>query len=135
MIQDSEAFIEFMRLERRIHESMARLRDLDLRSSEAGCVLRIFFWPRRLLVRRFLSRSRERRASLLKRLTQEQADYVGQSINIKALKRIESDIGRAIEHENELLNHRIQWFLTITGFLLGAIALYGPNTGRDFFAL
>lgn len=53
----------------------------------------------------------------------------------KILAKIEQDIRSAVQHENELLNHRIQWFLTITGFLLTAVALYGPNAGRDIFCI
>lgn len=38
-----------------------------------------------------------------------------------------------IQHENELLNHRIQWFLTLNGFLFTAVALYGNQPGRNLF--
>lgn len=38
------------------------------------------------------------------------------------LKEIEGRIRGMIQHENDLLNHRIQWFLIINGFLLTATA-------------
>jgi hypothetical protein len=38
------------------------------------------------------------------------------------LKEIEGQIRGMIQHENDLLNHRIQWFLIINGFLLTATA-------------
>ena len=57
------------------------------------------------------------------------------SYGARDLTRIERDIRSAVQHENELLNHRIQWFLTITGFLLTGVVLFGPNLGRDVFCL
>ena len=38
-----------------------------------------------------------------------------------------------LRHENELTNHRIQWFLTINGFLFTAIAIFGNQPGRNYF--
>ncbi len=49
------------------------------------------------------------------------------------LRRIEMQISNMIQHENELLNHRIQWFLTLNGFLFTAVALYGNQPGRNWF--
>jgi hypothetical protein len=57
------------------------------------------------------------------------------SYSKRDLTRIERDIRGAVQHENELLNHRIQWFLTITGFLLTGVVLFGPNLGRESFCL
>jgi len=41
----------------------------------------------------------------------------------KELREIEGTLRRMIEHENTLMNNRIQWFLTITGFLITSIFL------------
>jgi hypothetical protein len=49
------------------------------------------------------------------------------------LRKIEMQISSMIQHENELLNHRIQWFLTLNGFLFTAVALYGNQPGRNYF--
>jgi hypothetical protein len=49
------------------------------------------------------------------------------------LRRIEMQISNMVQHENELLNHRIQWFLTLNGFLFTAVALYGNQPGRNWF--
>lgn len=49
------------------------------------------------------------------------------------LRKIEMQISNMIQHENELLNHRIQWFLTLNGFLFTAVALYGNQPGRNWF--
>lgn len=47
---------------------------------------------------------------------------VDERFTSKDLKEIEGQIRGMIEHENDLLNHRIQWFLIINGFLLTATA-------------
>jgi hypothetical protein len=44
---------------------------------------------------------------------------------------IEKQIADMIQHENELTNHRIQWFLTLQGFLFTSVALYGDQPGRN----
>lgn len=54
-------------------------------------------------------------------------------ISTEELRTIEMQISNMIQHENELLNHRIQWFLTLNGFLFTAVALYGNQPGRDLF--
>lgn len=59
----------------------------------------------------------------------------GPPARFRDLRHIEQHIARMIQHENELLNHRIQWFLTIQGFLFTAVALFGNNPGRRFFGL
>ena len=43
-------------------------------------------------------------------------------ITSEELKDVEGQIRGMIQHENDLLNHRIQWFLIINGFLLTATA-------------
>lgn len=50
-------------------------------------------------------------------------DISGGKINDAHLKQIENTIRSMIEHENTLMNYRIQWFLTITGFLITAVFL------------
>ena len=47
------------------------------------------------------------------------------------LKEIEGRIRIMIQHENELLNHRIQWFLIINGFLLTATASLKVQSSSD----
>lgn len=52
------------------------------------------------------------------------------------LKDVETRIRGMIQHENELLNHRIQWFLIINGFLLSATAsLIAKLTSETAFML
>lgn len=53
--------------------------------------------------------------------------------SIADLKDIEKQIADMIQHENELTNHRIQWFLTLQGFLFTSVALYGDQPGRKWF--
>jgi hypothetical protein len=52
---------------------------------------------------------------------------------IDELRVIEKQIASMIQHENELTNHRIQWFLTLQGFLFTSVALYGDQPGRNLF--
>jgi hypothetical protein len=47
------------------------------------------------------------------------------------LKEVESRIRGMIQHENDLLNHRIQWFLIINGFLLSATASLKAQPSSD----
>ena len=47
------------------------------------------------------------------------------------LKEIEGRIRGMIQHENDLLNHRIQWFLIINGFLLTATASLKAQPSSD----
>jgi hypothetical protein len=47
------------------------------------------------------------------------------------LKEVEGRIRGMIQHENDLLNHRIQWFLTINGFLLLATATLKNKQSDD----
>jgi len=54
-------------------------------------------------------------------------------IKPEELRKIEAQIAEMIQHENEILNHRIQWFLTLNGFLFTAVALYGNQPGRNWF--
>ena len=53
--------------------------------------------------------------------------------SIAELRVIEKQIADMIQHENELTNHRIQWFLTLQGFLFTSVALYGDQPGRNWF--
>lgn len=46
------------------------------------------------------------------------------------LDLIENRIRSMIQHENDLLNHRIQWFLTINGFLLTATGITISSIGK-----
>jgi hypothetical protein len=55
-------------------------------------------------------------------------------ISATELRKLEEQIAGMIRHENELLNHRIQWFLTLNGFLFTAVAVYGNQPGRNWFA-
>ena len=63
-----------------------------------------------------------------------------QGITSQELESIEHRIRTMIQHENDLLNHRIQWLLTINGFLLAAtgaiIGKQGPEVALliDVFA-
>jgi hypothetical protein len=54
-------------------------------------------------------------------------------IQKKELRELERDIRSMIEHDNQLLNHRITWFLQINGFLFTAIAIFGSQPGRNVF--
>ncbi|HWY88241.1 MAG TPA: hypothetical protein VNX28_16135 [Gemmataceae bacterium] len=54
-------------------------------------------------------------------------------ITPQELRELEREIRSVIQHDNELTNHRIQWFLTISGFLFTAVALYGNQPGRNWF--
>jgi hypothetical protein len=49
------------------------------------------------------------------------------------LRPLEVQIEGMLRHENDLLNHRIQWFLTINGFLFTAVAIFGNTPGRPWF--
>lgn len=49
------------------------------------------------------------------------------------LRDLEKQVETMLHHENELLNHRIQWFLTLSGFLFTAVAIYGNQPGRNWF--
>jgi hypothetical protein len=51
------------------------------------------------------------------------------------LKEIEARIRGMIQHENDLLNHRIQWFLIINGFLLTATASLKAKPSGDTLLL
>lgn len=57
----------------------------------------------------------------------------GPPITAADLRELERDIRSMVEHDNELLNHRIQWFLTLNGFLFTAVAIFGNQPGRDRF--
>lgn len=65
--------------------------------------------------------------------TQQMHSKIPPIIKPEELRRIETRIAEMIQHENELLNHRIQWFLTLNGFLFTAVALYGNQPGRNWF--
>ena len=47
------------------------------------------------------------------------------------LQEIEGRIRGMIQHENDLLNHRVQWFLIINGFLLSATASLKAQPSGD----
>jgi hypothetical protein len=73
----------------------------------------------------------ERRAYFYSKLnpsaTKEENWYAAERDILKGitsdeLKEVEGRIRSMIQHENDLLNHRIQWFLIINGFLLTATA-------------
>lgn len=51
------------------------------------------------------------------------------------LREIEKDIRGFIDNENKLTNNRIQWFLTINGFLITSIALYTGTFPKAWFTL
>ncbi len=54
-------------------------------------------------------------------------------ITPQELRELEREIRSVIQHDNVLTNHRIQWFLTISGFLFTAVALYGNQPHRNWF--
>lgn len=56
-------------------------------------------------------------------------------ISAVELENIETRIRGMIQHENDLLNHRIQWFLVINGFLLAATATLLAKAIPEIFML
>jgi hypothetical protein len=54
-----------------------------------------------------------------------------QGITSQELESIEHRIRTMIQHENDLLNHRIQWLLTINGFLLAATGAIIGKQGAE----
>lgn len=54
-----------------------------------------------------------------------------QGISAHELETIEHRIRAMIQHENDLLNHRIQWLLTINGFLLAATGAMIGKQGAE----
>lgn len=59
-----------------------------------------------------------------------------QGITSQELESIEHRIRGMIQHENDLLNHRIQWLLTINGFLLAATgAIFGKQGPEAAFLI
>jgi hypothetical protein len=54
-------------------------------------------------------------------------------ISTDEAREIEKSIRAMIEHENTLMNNRIQWFLTITGFLITAIFLSSRIAENSIF--
>jgi hypothetical protein len=82
----------------------------------------------------------ERRANFYSKLnlaaTPEENWYAAErdvlrGITSDDLKEIEGRIRGMIQHENDLLNHRIQWFLIINGFLLTATASLKAQPSSD----
>jgi hypothetical protein len=56
-------------------------------------------------------------------------------ITANELKEIETQIRSMVQHENDLLNHRIQWFLIINGFLLTATASLKSKPSDDTYVM
>jgi hypothetical protein len=68
-----------------------------------------------------------------KKMVQQGSNPPLPAITPHELRELERDIRSVIQHDNELTNHRIQWFLTISGFLFTAVALSGNQPGRKVF--
>ncbi len=58
-----------------------------------------------------------------------------QTPNATQMDAIHARIVGMIQHENELINHRVSWFLTFNGLLFAAFALHGDGFGAGCFIL
>ncbi len=60
------------------------------------------------------------------------AEKAHQEMRAEELRAAEQIIRSMIEHENTLMHNRIQWFLTITGFLITSVFLAGGYVASGF---